>query len=195
MKFHRCPSLLLSALIATMAGSVYAAELRFAHTAVEKAIKTQLFRDDDKWRLANPDKCNAPYLETPSVRILGGRLLVKARFAGRVGTQLMGTCLSVGEPSWITVSGRLAIDGPILSLQDVRIESIEKPAVRAVASALIEGAIRSSLKVNLEQWIVPLLASANTAPYVVNFSDLTIKLIEADADRLRLAVDFGLAFR
>jgi hypothetical protein len=149
--------LLISAVIVGHAISCDAAQLQIDKTAIEKLIKTQWFDAQGKWHLAKADRCNDPYLENPSIAIHQGRLTLKARFAGRVGTEVMGTCISVGEPSWIDVSGTPSITGHTVSLGDIRVESVEKPAVRAIASTLLEASLRSSASVDLDSSIRPLL--------------------------------------
>lgn len=172
-----------------------AVELQVEASALEKLLRTQVFRDNGRWNLAKPERCNHPYLETPSAHIENGRIRLKARFAGRVGSEVAGLCVSVGEPSWLTVSGRPAVEGHTLMLSDVRIEHVEKPLVAGIAEKLIGPALKEGLRVNLEEAIQELLAPKNTVPYVLKLATMQFALPEQPRASLRILVDFTMAIR
>lgn len=181
--------------VALVATSASAVELQLAPSALEKALKAQLFRNDGKWRLGKAAPCNDAWFERPSLQIREGRLVLRARFAGHLGAEVMGTCVQGGEPSWVTVSGRPVVGGTVLSLQDVRVDEIEKPNLRSIAGSLLEAATRSALKVDLQQTLSGMLAQRNTAPYAVDLSGLAVHLVDTAPDRLNLSVDFRLSVR
>lgn len=182
----------LAALASTAAAAV---QLQVDASAIEKLLKAQAFRDGGKWRLGKSGKCNNPYLEHPSVTIRQGRLFIRAHFAGRMGSEVMGSCVSMGEPSWLTVSGRPVVDGQMLSIGEVRVDEVEKPSIRPLAVGLLESATRSALKIDLQNMVRSLVAPANTAPYLVDISGLNMMLMQADQNRLRFSLDFGVAVR
>jgi hypothetical protein len=188
-------ALALFGLVGVHGVCAYGAQIAVENSALEKVVKGRLFTDEGKYRLAKPHKCNHPYLETPSTEIRQGRVYLRARFAGRVGREIAGVCLSTGEPSWITVSGKPTVAGEVLILNDVKVEHVEKRAVREIAKTLIENALGPSLKLNVRELIQQHLSPASTAPYTLELSALGFQLIDADLGRLRLSVDFSLAIR
>ena len=187
--------LLICGLLVGYAANALGAQLRIDNAALEKLLKTRLFREGGKWHLVKGDSCNNPYLENPSTAIRQGRISIKVHFAGRLGTKVWGNCVSIGEPSWIEVSGKPAVKGRVLFLDEVKVDRVEKDAVRALATPLLESALRSLARVDLDQYVGPLIAPDKTSPYFADLTSLTLRVVEADRNRLVISIDFDATVR
>src|SRR6266446_9371619 len=77
--------LLFASTFALAAPRADAFDLVVHASVVVKALKGQLFKDRGRYYLRQPDRCNDPYLENPTVSFKQGRVYVGAHFAGRIG--------------------------------------------------------------------------------------------------------------
>ena len=119
--------LLFASTFALAASSADALDLVVHASVVVKALKAQLFKDRGRYYLRHPDRCNDPYLENPTVSFKQGRVYVGAHFAGRIGALIGGVCKSTTEPSAIMLSARPVLRLQEAALEDVRLESADKP--------------------------------------------------------------------
>lgn len=185
----------LGLLLLLVSGPATSAELRLESSAVQVTLLKQVFTDGGKWHIGKPSRCNDPYFESPSVQVRQGRLRLRAHFAGRVGTEVLGQCISVGEPSWVTVSGRPNVTGTVLSLEDVRVDEVEKATLRSLLNELVPAAARRALRIDLQEQLRSALEPAKTVPYVADLSNFVVKLTAADQERLEFMLDFRLSVR
>jgi hypothetical protein len=128
---------LFASTFALAAPSAYAIGLVVHTSTVVKALKAQVFKDKGRYYLRRPDRCNDPYLENPTVSFKQGRIYVGAHFAGRIGALVGGACQSATEPGAIMPSARPVLRSQEAALEDVRIESADKPIVAAALQNLI----------------------------------------------------------
>src|SRR5256884_479435 len=128
---------------------------------------TQLSKDRGRYYLRRPDRCNDPYLENPTVSFKQGRVYVGAHFAGRIGALIGGVCKSTTEPSAIMLSARPVLRLQEAALEDVRLESADKPMVAAGLQNLIGANSLSRLRVDLLEAVRALTAPDKTAPYAI----------------------------
>jgi len=129
---QRLSTLLLASTLALAAPSAHAIDLVVHASMVVKALKAQVFKDKGRYYLQRPDRCNDPYLENPTVSFKQGRVYVGAHFAGRIGGLIGGVCQSATEPSAIMLSARPVVRAQQAALEDVRLESADKPMVAAL---------------------------------------------------------------
>jgi hypothetical protein len=78
-------ALLFASLFALAAPAVHGIDLVVHPSMIVKALNAQILKDRDRYYLQRPDRCNDPYLESPTVSFKQGRVYVGARFSGRIG--------------------------------------------------------------------------------------------------------------
>ena len=110
----------LASTFVLVAPSAHAIDVVVHASMLAKALKAQLFKDRGRYYLRQPDRCNDPYLENPTVSFKEGRVYVGAQFAGRIGALIGGVCKSSTQPSAILLSAR-----PVLRSQNAVLEDAE----------------------------------------------------------------------
>jgi hypothetical protein len=164
-------------------------------SVVVKALKAQLFKDRGRYYLRQPDRCNDPYLENPTVSFKNGRVYVGAHFAGRIGALIGGVCKSTTEPSAIMLSARPVLRWQEAALEDVRLESADKPMVAAALQNLIGANSLSRLHVDLLEAVRVLTAPDKTAPYAIVVRALKLTDLTVQNDELHVSVNGGVEIR
>src|SRR3954469_22880784 len=96
---------LISAILSSAAAS-HAAEIVLEQSAVQKLVLESLFKDNGRYWLQR-GACRA-YLETPSVTLTGGRVVIRSHLVARVGMDFGDSCAGVDLASWATVSASRA---------------------------------------------------------------------------------------
>src|SRR6202171_6734210 len=156
---------------------------------VVKALKAQVFKDKGRYSLQRPDRCNDPYLGNPTVSFKEGRVFVGARFAGRIGALIGGVCQSATEPSAIMLSARPVLRSQEAALEDVRLESADKPMVAAALQNLIGADSLSRLRVDLLDAGRALTAPDKTAPYAIVVRALKLNDLIVQNEELHVTVN------
>ena len=188
-------TLLFASTFALAAPSAHAIDLVVHASVVVKALKAQLFKDRGRYYLSRPDRCNDPYLENPTVSFKQGRVYVGAHFAGRIGALIAGVCQSATEPSAIMLSARPVVRLQEAALEDVRLESADKPMVAAALQNLIGADSLSRLHVDLLEAVRPLTAPDKTAPYAILVRALELSNLTVQNDELHVSVNGGVEIR
>jgi hypothetical protein len=158
-------------------------------------LKAQLFKDRGRYYLSRPDRCNDPYLENPTVSFKQGRVYVGAHFAGRIGALIGGVCKSTTEPSAIMLSARPVLRLQEAALEDVRLESADKPMVAAALQNLIGANSLSRLHVDLLEAVRALTAPDKTAPYAIVVRALKLNDLAVQNEELHVTVSGAVEIR
>jgi len=160
-----------------------------------KALKAQIFKDKGRYYLQRPDRCNDPYLENPTVSFRQGRIYVGAHFAGRIGAMIGGVCQSATEPSAIMLSARPVLRSQEAALEDVRIESADKPMVAAALQNLVGANSLSGLHIDILEGVRALTAPEKTAPYAIVVRALKLNDLVVQNEELHVTVNGAVEIR
>jgi len=188
-------TLLFASTFALAAPSAHAVDLVVHASVVVKALKVQVFKDRGRYYLHPPDRCNDPYLENPTVSFQQGRVYIGAHFAGRIGALIGGVCKSATEPSAIMLSARPVLRLQEAALEDVRLESADKPMVAAALQNLIGANSLSRLHVDLLEAVRVLTAPDKTAPYVIVVRALKLNDLAVQNEELHVTVSGAVEIR
>ena len=184
-----CFAALLAATLVLAPLSAEALDLVVHSSMVLKALKAQVFKDRGRYYLQQPDRCNDPYLENPTVSFRQGRVYVGAHFAGRIGALIGGVCQSATEPSAVMLSARPVLRAQEAALEDVRLEGADKPVVAAALQNLIRANSLSRVHVDLLEAARALTAPERTAPYSVAVRALKFSDLAVQNEELRVTVN------
>ncbi len=133
-------SVLLLALVAPLV--LQAAEVRLTFPAIGRLMAEQVFTQDGRRYVSGgKDKpCDNAYLERPSAGEWNGQLIVKARFSGRKGLDVLGRCVGLGDAFYLTVAATPLVKRGKLVLADIRVDTGGKDSfyIRRVRKALAD---------------------------------------------------------
>ena len=188
-------TLLLASTFAFAASSAHAFDLVVHASTVTKALKVQVFKDKGRYYLQKPSPCSDPYLENPTVSFRQGRVYIGARFAGRIGALIGGVCKSATEPSAIMLSARPVLRTQQAALEDVRIESADKPMVAAALQNLIGGNALSKLHIDVLEAVRTMTAPERTAPFTVAVRGLQLSNLVVRDEELHVTVNGAVEIR
>ena len=188
-------TLLLASTFAFAASSAHAFDLVVHASTVTKALKVQVFKDKGRYYLQKPSPCSDPYLENPTVSFRQGRVYIGAHFAGRIGALIGGVCKSATEPSAIMLSARPVLRTQQAALEDVRIESADKPMVAAALQNLIGGNALSKLHIDVLEAVRTMTAPERTAPFTVAVRGLQLSNLVVRDEELHVTVNGAVEIR
>jgi hypothetical protein len=188
-------ALLLASTFALAAPSSQTIDIVVNASAVTKALKAQLFKDNGRHYLYKPDRCNDPYLENPTVSFRQGRVFIGAHFGGHIGALISGKCQSLTEPSAVMLSARPVVRSHEALLEDVRLEGADKPLVAAALQNLIGADLLSPLRINLLDAVGKLTAPDKTAPYSIGVRALELSNLTVQNDELHVTVSGAVEIR
>jgi len=188
-------TLLLASTFAFAASSAHAFDLVVHASTVTKALKVQVFKDKGRYYLQKPSPCSDPYLENPTVSFRQGRVYIGAHFAGRIGALIGGVCKSAIEPSAIMLSARPVLRTQQAALEDVRIESADKPMVAAALQNLIGGNALSKLHIDVLEAVRTMTAPERTAPFTVAVRGLQLSNLVVQDEELHVTVNGAVEIR
>jgi len=188
-------TLLLASTFAFAASSAHAFDLVVHASTVTKALKVQVFKDKGRYYLQKPSPCSDPYLENPTVSFRQCRVYIGAHFAGRIGALIGGVCKSATEPSAIMLSARPVLRTQQAALEDLRIESADKPMVAAALQNLIGGNALSKLHIDVLEAVRTMTAPERTAPFTVAVRGLQLSNLVVQDEELHVTVNGAVEIR
>ena len=183
-------ALLLAALCCVRAA---AAEIVLETSAVDKLVKQSIFVENGRHYLAK-GACYA-YLEQPTTTLRGGRVWIRAHLSSRLGIDRGTDCIGASFATWIVSSGRPVAAGSAIGLEDVRIDSVEDQAARAVIDGGLLPALPSAVNLDLKASIEHLLEGAVRGVQSTVDSVTVRSVTVVDDKRLSVAFDFKLTAR
>lgn len=170
------------------------AEIVLTQSAAEKLVVQKLFRNDGRYEVSRAP-CAAAF-ETPSVRLAGGRVSIRAHLSGRVGAVLGGECLGLAVSEWVTVSGRPTPQGGKVRLADIRVDEA-RPELRSLAQLALQ-TLGSAIELDVHAAVRRMLQDAAGQGGVAVQTDveaLNIGSIAAADGLLSVTFDFRLVGR
>ena len=166
-----------------------AATIALHSSAIDTALKTQVFKQDGKYVVSGtPRGCAYAYLDQPQTSLRNGRLYLKAHFAARAGQPVQGNCVGPSEGFDVVVSARPFFDQAVLGLQDFRLEQGNE-TYRPLLEVLVLSAIPSAFHLDLREEVAKIL-QGTTIPYKVTVPSIAVQSVSADDDVLRVQLEF-----
>jgi hypothetical protein len=170
-----------------------AAELMLFPSAIDKAVKSEIFDSAGKRVLqGDPQSCAYALLEQPQTSLVPGRIALRAHLVAQLGVSLSGECTGTGDAFWVTVSGRPVMQGDLLTIDHLSLDE-GKPAYRGLLEGLLSNHIADALKIDLRKELQALLR--NAGPYSTRLPQLTVLSVETSPAGVRISFDFKLEAR
>jgi hypothetical protein len=180
-----------SALVAATA-TAQAAEIVLERSAVEKLVTQTMFNDAGRHVLQR-GACFA-YLDSPSVELKDGRIRIRSRLSSRVGLDTGNACVGVSIASWTVVSGRPAANGGSVRLEELRIDSVDDPAVRLVLESGLLPALPRAIELDVLKAVRSMLQNSG-AQLQTTVEAFQIESVVVGEGRLGVRFDFRLVGR
>jgi len=188
-----------AALLALWAGCCAGAELHIEYSAIGKVLAQQVFTQEGRKYVRGDKKqrCNFAYLEHPEVSGSNGRLGIRARFTGRSARNILGRCVGLGDSFDAQISGTPYYHDGVISLKDVRVESINKDGVyiRMVRVALAYSLANEFQYRVMEDVKRMLEAPRDPLPISQELRSFQVSEIRVTGEALVLTLDFVLAVK
>ncbi|MEZ5653334.1 MAG: hypothetical protein R3E87_22595 [Burkholderiaceae bacterium] len=190
-RLARVAALLLAS--AVLSAPVAAGEIFITNQALTQSARQGLFVRDGRWYLQDAGRCNHAYIESPAITTGDGRLRLRAHFGALQGIDVQGQCLGPRFASPVTLSGELTVKGDTLSLERMRVDSIEDDATRLAYSVALRTGLVSlpqAIRFGLRETLDDMLRQA--PDWRVETRSLVLALKGTEANGVRLRVDFSL---
>jgi hypothetical protein len=176
-----------------------AVELHIQFGALERMLTEQVFSQEGRRYVhgSKTNKCNFAYLEKPTVRGEGGRLLMKARFTGRSALNVVGQCVGLGDAFDVVITAVPVYRKGALALQEVKVGSAGKSGyyIRKVCEAM-QASLVKDFSYPLETEAQKMLEAADLQNgYKREARKFTVPDIRVTNDALVLLVDFELTVK
>jgi len=169
-------------------------EITIHNTAMQSMLKDQLFIDGGKYYLMRQSRCQFTYLESPVVTIASGRVSLKTRLTGWLGTEVTGGCTGAGDRFDVTVSGKPYFSGENLGLTDIRVDDVSNEFYRIVLQQFLDRGLPKALEINLRQGLQSVI-SGQQPSYQVSVHKLTVTNLTAENNRIHANLSFSLSAR
>ncbi len=169
-------------------------EVTIRNTAIQKMLMDQVFVDGGKYILMRQSRCQFAYLESPLVVISRGRVRIRSRLTGLLGTEVSGKCTGTGDAFDVTVSGRPYFSGENLGLTEIRVDDVSNELYRIVLQQFLDFALPKALEINLLEGLQRVIAD-NRSSYEVNVSKLSLTDLTAENNQIHANLSFALSAR
>lgn len=169
-------------------------EITIENTALRRMLMDHLFTDRGRYHLLRQSACQFAYLESPVVAVAAGRVGIKARLTGWLGTEADGSCTGAGDSFDLIVSGKPYFSGENLGLTDMRVDQVSNELYRIVLQQFLDFAVPKALAINLREGLQSAIA-AQDASYEVIVSKLAITNLTAENNRIHANLSFALSAR
>lgn len=169
-----------------------AVEIILERTAVQVLLNRALFNGPHQRMYLNSNPCYA-YLENPTVRLMGGRLLISGHLSSRVGIEAGDSCIGFGLASDFMVSGKPAFENGVLILEDLRVDEVNDRWTDLFHRALLPR-LPKAIQFDLQAAVRGFLHTAPGDPLPV-MNNFAILALTAESDQLVVRLDFKLTVR
>lgn len=169
-------------------------EVTIQNTAIQKMLMDQVFVDGGKYILMRQSRCQFAYLESPLVVISRGRVRIRSRLTGLLGTEVSGECTGTGDAFDVTVSGRPYFSGENLGLTEIRVDNVSNELYRIVLQQFLDFALPKALEINLLEGLQRVIAD-NKPSYEVNVRKLSLTNLTAENNQIHANLSFALSAR
>jgi hypothetical protein len=183
---------ILAAAVLLAASCARGAEIVLEQSAVQKLIVEALFKDDGRF-YAQKGVCSV-YLETPSVTLNAGRVVIRSHLSGRIGKDFNGVCYGIGLASWTVVSGSPSAQGPVVRLGDIRVDDVDDSNTRLVLNSGLVPSLPGAIELDVLKAVRTMLQSAS-GQIQAEVQMLNISDVNAVENKLSIRFDFKLVGR
>ncbi len=193
------PSILAATLALLLPAAAAAVEVRLTYPAIGRLMAEQVFTQEGRKYVsgAREKRCDFAYLETPAAGEWNGQLIVKARFSGRKGLDLLGRCVGLGDAFDLTVAATPLVKRGKLVLSDVRVDTGGKDSfyTRRVRKALAES-LEKDFSLDIAARARELLEDISpTTRYRRELTTFEFRQVKVTPEAIVLDVDFALTVR
>ena len=173
-------------------GTARGAEIVLEQSAVQKLVVESLFRDNGRYYIQR-GAC-AAWLDSPSVTLAGGRVVIRSHLSARVGMDFGDSCAGVDLASWATFSGEPSAQGTTVRLTGIRIEDVGDANTRIVLNSGVVPALPGALELDVLKSVRAMLQGAS-GQLQVDVQALNIESVRVADNRLSIRFDFKVAGR
>ncbi|MBI4892183.1 MAG: hypothetical protein HY821_16265 [Acidobacteria bacterium] len=193
------PFLPAAALALFLPAAAAAAEVRLAYPVIGRLMAEQVFTQEGRKYVAGAreKRCDFAYLETPAAGEWNGQLIVKARFSGRKGLDVLGRCVGLGDAFDLTVAATPLVKRGKLVLSEVHIDTGGKDSfyIRRVRKALAES-LEKEFSLDIAARARELLEDLSPAThYRRELTTFELRQVKVTKESIVLDVDFALTVR
>ena len=192
MTLRRLRAFFLTSAILSGAAASHAAEIVLEQSAVQKLVLESLFKDNGRYWLQR-GACRA-YLETPSVTLTGGRVVIRSHLVARVGMDFGDSCAGVDLASWASVSGEPGAQGTTVRLTNIRVEDVGDANTRIVLDSGLAPTLPGALELDVLKAVRSMLQGAG-GQLQVDVQALKIASVRVADNKLSVVFDFKVAGR
>jgi hypothetical protein len=186
--------LALAMVVATCSATAQAAEIVLFPSAVDAALKRELFNSNGKFVVAgDPRSCAFTTLEQPATSFREGRLFLRSYLVTRAGLPSGSQCVGGGDAFWVTVSAEPFVARDILGLRAARTEDAPLH-YRALVEIFLRAFAPQALNINLRDELTKVLRDPRVG-YQVSVPTIDVQSIVARDNALTVRFDFRLEAR
>ena len=168
------------------------AEIVLEQSAVQKLVAESLFKDNGRYYIQR-GACSA-YLDSPTVTLTGGRVVIRSRLNARVGMDFGDSCAGVDLVSWTTVSGEPSAQATSVRLANIRIEEVGDANTRIVLNSGLVPTLPGALELDVLKAVRSMLQGAS-GQLQVEVLVLDIESVRVADNKLSVRFDFKVAGR
>jgi hypothetical protein len=162
--------------------------------SVQSLVAEQLFNREGRWYLIDDDGVCYTYLESPHVRLVSDRVVLKAQMVSRLGQRFGNNCVGADLASNVTISAKVRGSDHQLILEDIRIDRIDDEAARNALNLAVQVAPDSIPRTARIDVLEPLRKQAFTAGgFALHVEQIHITSITARNDTLVMQLDLNLS--
>jgi hypothetical protein len=162
--------------------------------SVQSLVAEQLFNREGRWYLIDDDGVCYTYLESPHVRLVSDRVVLKAQMVSRLGQRFGNNCVGADLASNVTVSAKVRGSDHQLILEDIRIDRVDDEAARNALDLAVQIAPDSIPRTARIDILEPLRKQAFTAGgFALHVEQIHITSITARNDTLVMQLDLSLS--
>lgn len=169
-------------------------EIIIENTAMRQMLMDQLFIDRGRYYLLRQSPCQFAYLESPVVAVAVGRVGIKARLTGRLGTKVDGSCTGSGDSFYVTISAKPYFSGENLGLTDIRVDEVSNELYRIMLQQFLVLAVPEALQINLRHGLERMIGQQGSSVEVL-ISRLNVTNLIAENNQIRANLSFVLSAR
>lgn len=166
----------------------FASELIIDRDALQALVAASLFKDQGRWYLSK-GTCYA-YLERPRVALAGGRLVIDAHLASRLGLKVGDSCMGTDLASDVQLSGRFVGAGSQIALNDIRIDDVKDESTRQAIQVLHAAGVSLPKTVNID--LLPLLKPAVVPGTAIRVAVTKLDIAGVTTQADTVSVDFEM---
>jgi hypothetical protein len=185
---------ILATALSMGAGCARAGEIVMEQSAVQKLVVDTLFKDNGRYYVQKAGACRV-YLETPSVTLNSGRVVIRSHLSGRFGQDLGASCLGVGLSAWTVVSGLPTAQGATVRLVDVRVDDVDDPNLRFVLDSGLVPSLPGAIEIDVLKAVRTMLLQGAGGQIQTDVQTLVISAVSAADNKLSIRFDFRLLGR